>query len=120
MYCSVASPACSSRGTSGRPREGGRTARCLSSGNTSPKKTLADIQHEEEVRKQKAQQAAMQSVVTAGAGMGKRSADLASKGSAPPGLGNSIQLAAVAASVAQPATGGGWSTMGAGRKCWLQ
>ncbi|KAK3312550.1 hypothetical protein B0H66DRAFT_570859 [Apodospora peruviana] len=88
----------------------------VSSANASSKKTLADIQREEEARKQKAQQAAMQSVVNAGASMGKRYADLASKGSAPPGLGNAIPLAAVAASVTQPTTGGGWSTVGAGGK----
>lgn len=79
------------------------------------KKTLADIQREEEARKLKvAKEQAVQAGVTVGvSSMGKRYADLASK-SGPPGI--------VAASAAAAATGpasssvGGWSTVGAGGK----
>ncbi|KAI0450043.1 hypothetical protein F5B21DRAFT_517708 [Xylaria acuta] len=73
------------------------------------KKTLADIQREEEARKQKAQQLAAQSGLSlAGA---KRYADLASKTSAAsiPGTPSATGVS--------PATGGsGWATVGAGGK----
>jgi len=75
------------------------------------KKTLADIQREEEVRKQKAREAAMQASANTVTIMGKRYADLASKTSAPPGI-----PASGPAPVAVPMTGGGWSTVGAGGK----
>ncbi|KAI8953102.1 hypothetical protein F4801DRAFT_538484 [Xylaria longipes] len=73
------------------------------------KKTLADIQREEEARKQKAQQVAAQSgLSSAGA---KRYADLASKTNAAstPGTPSATSVT--------PATGGsGWATVGAGGK----
>ncbi|KAJ4289353.1 kinesin-like protein [Collariella sp. IMI 366227] len=73
--------------------------------SASSKKTLADIQREEELRKQKAREAAAQATVPAPSPVGKRYADLASKVSASPNL-------AAAAPVAQS----GWSTVGAGGK----
>jgi PERQ amino acid-rich with GYF domain-containing protein len=80
------------------------------------KKTLAEIQREEEARKRKARELAMQQGVTTSLGLGKRYADLASKTSAPPGL-----VGQGPAGVA-PSTGGaqvaptGWATVGAGGK----
>ena len=77
-------------------------------GGAASKKTLADIQREEEIRKQKAAHAAaVQSAAASGASMGKRYADLASKTSTAPGF---------SASPAPPPSGGGWSTVGAGGK----
>ncbi|KAK3502133.1 hypothetical protein B0T13DRAFT_459884 [Neurospora crassa] len=87
---------------------------------TGSKKTLAEIQREEELRKQKAKEAAMQASVISGSALGKRYADLASKTSspsAPPGMvtpGAAAQAAAAAA--AASSVGGGWSTVGAGGK----
>ncbi|KAK4225278.1 gyf domain-containing protein [Podospora fimiseda] len=77
--------------------------------NVGAKKTLAEIQREEELRKQKSQQAAVQASATAGAAFGKRYADLASKTSAPTGMSPSP-------AAAQASAGGGWSTVGAGGK----
>lgn len=80
-------------------------------GNNSSKKTLADIQREEEARKQKAKEAAAVSAQASGApqvsAAGKRYADLASKTSASPGP---MAAAAVAGQI------GGWATVGAGGK----
>ncbi|KAI0007677.1 hypothetical protein F4779DRAFT_590988 [Xylariaceae sp. FL0662B] len=73
------------------------------------KKTLADIQREEEARKQKAKEMASQAGLTASAG--KRYADLASKPNAVP---LPVQTPSVNNSVA-PA-GSGWATVGAGGK----
>jgi PERQ amino acid-rich with GYF domain-containing protein len=73
--------------------------------NSGSKKTLAEIQREEELRKQKAKGAASQASTPAPSAMGKRYADLASKASASP--------APVAPAAAQ---GGGWATVGAGGK----
>lgn len=86
----------------------GNTA-AASTASTASKKTIADIQREEELRKRKAMEAAtVQAAVAAGgAGLGKRYADLASKTSAPPGL---------AAAAAAPSPGSGWATVGAGGK----
>lgn len=83
-----------------------------SGGNGGSKKTLADIQREEEIRKQKAKEvaAAVQASTTPVSSMGKRYADLASKTSSSPGPAAS----AVAALPAQGA--GGWATVGAGGK----
>jgi len=81
------------------------TAAGPSGTNTASKKTLADIQREEENRKRKE----AQSVAVSGAALGKRYADLASKTSGPPGISNSSPTP-------QPSTGGGWSTVGAGGK----
>lgn len=79
----------------------------------SSKKTLAEIQREEEARKQKAKEIALQQGATPAASMGKRYADLASKTSAPPGLAG----AAVApAAGTAPVSAGGWATVGAGGK----
>ncbi|KAI0195466.1 hypothetical protein F4808DRAFT_440339 [Astrocystis sublimbata] len=76
------------------------------------KKTLADIQREEEARKQKAQQLAAQSgLPTAGT---KRYADLASKTSTTTSTSSTPN---VGGGVATPApTGAGWATVGAGGK----
>ncbi|KAK4161370.1 gyf domain-containing protein [Cladorrhinum sp. PSN259] len=79
------------------------------SSSAGSKKTLAEIQREEELRKQKSQQAAVQASAVSGATFGKRYADLASKSSA--SVGASPSPAASQASV-----GGGWSTVGAGGK----
>ncbi|KAL2020629.1 hypothetical protein VTK56DRAFT_8119 [Thermocarpiscus australiensis] len=83
-------------------------------GSSGSKKTLAEIQREEEARKQKA--AAAAAAAAAGqystppaSAMGKRYADLAGKGPAPPG-----PAASTAAS--QASQGGGWATVGAGGK----
>ncbi|KAK3688928.1 hypothetical protein B0T22DRAFT_460491 [Podospora appendiculata] len=89
----------------------------ISAGTPSSKKTLADIQREEEARKQKAMQAAIQSSASSvAASMGKRYADLASKGPAPSGMAASIPVTAASAAATPPAVGGGWSTVGAGGK----
>lgn len=79
-------------------------------GNSNSKKTLADIQREEELRKQKAKEAAaaVQASTPPISAMGKRYADLASKTSASP----SPMAAAVAAQPAQS----GWAMVGAGGK----
>lgn len=77
-------------------------------GGAGSKKTLADIQREEEARKQKAREAAQASTPSASV-MGKRYADLAGKASMPPGLANPT-------AAAQASQGGGWSTVGAGGK----
>ncbi|KAI3319503.1 hypothetical protein HD806DRAFT_261638 [Xylariaceae sp. AK1471] len=73
------------------------------------KKTLADIQREEEVRKQKARELAAQSGLSSSGG--KRYADLASKTTAPiltgPPSGNNVASTTVAS---------GWATVGAGGK----
>ncbi|KAI0508875.1 hypothetical protein F5B22DRAFT_619057 [Xylaria bambusicola] len=79
------------------------------SASSDKKKTLADIQREEEARKQKARDLAAQSGLTASGG--KRYADLASKTGAPsvPGAPSGNQ--------ASPApVGSGWATVGAGGK----
>jgi PERQ amino acid-rich with GYF domain-containing protein len=76
------------------------TKALTSSSSAAAKKTLADIQREEELRKQKLAAAAAASQSSAGASAGKRYADLASK-STPP-------LASVG--------GSAWSTVGAGGK----
>ncbi|EOO00166.1 putative gyf domain-containing protein [Phaeoacremonium minimum UCRPA7] len=75
------------------------------------KKTLADIQREEEVRKQKARELATQSgSAPVASNLGKRYADLAGKSGAPPGL-----IAGAAPGTAA-ATTSGWATVGAGGK----
>ncbi|KAK4202332.1 hypothetical protein QBC40DRAFT_276573 [Triangularia verruculosa] len=79
------------------------------SASASSKKTLADIQREEELRKHRAKEADRQAGAVAGAALGKRYADLASKTSAPASIANAVPGP-------QPATGGGWSTVGAGGK----
>ncbi|KAK7741811.1 kinesin-like protein [Cytospora paraplurivora] len=79
------------------------------------KKTLAEIQREEEAlaRKQKAakEQAAQSAAVVGVSTLGKRYAELASK-SGPPG----IATATAAAANATPVTASGWATVGAGGK----
>ncbi|KKY39491.1 putative gyf domain-containing protein [Diaporthe ampelina] len=77
------------------------------------KKTLAEIQREEEARKQKAvKEQASQTAVAAGASaLGKRYAELASK-TGPPGITTAV--AAAAAANASPTTVSGWATVGAG------
>lgn len=67
------------------------------------KKTLADIQREEEARKQKAKEAAVQAGLAASAG--KRYADLASKPNSGPAPSQTPTAAAL-----------GWATVGAGGK----
>ncbi|KAK8080926.1 GYF domain-containing protein [Apiospora hydei] len=71
------------------------------------KKTLAEIQREEEVRKQKAKETSVQTGVAAAAG--KRYADLASKPNA-----TSLPASAAASATSSPAAG--WATVGAGGK----
>ncbi|KAK3354010.1 gyf domain-containing protein [Lasiosphaeria hispida] len=78
----------------------------VASGSAASKKTLADIQREEESRKLKAREAALQTTAAVTAAAGKRYADLASKVT-PPGLSSAAT---------PPAIGGGWSTVGAGGK----
>ena len=75
------------------------------------KKTLAEIQREEEARKQKARELALQQGVAPTAAIGKRYADFASKTSGPPGLAGPTPAGASA-----PAAGNGWATVGAGGK----
>jgi PERQ amino acid-rich with GYF domain-containing protein len=95
-----------------KPASGKGTAPAPSTPSTASdkKKTLAEIQREEEARKQKARELAVQSGLTSSSG-GKRYADLASKTTGsilpgPPG-GNTVSPATVAA---------GWATVGAGGK----
>lgn len=79
---------------------------------TPSRKTLADIQREEEARKRReTKEQIVQPGVTAVSSMGKRYADLASK-SGPPGIANAASLAANAATT----VAAGWSTVGAGGK----
>ncbi|PSR78785.1 hypothetical protein BD289DRAFT_485863 [Coniella lustricola] len=92
-----------------------------SSGTPTPgKKSMLDIQREEEARKLKeAKEQTPQAGVSQGAStMGKRYADLASK-SGPPGIATAATAAAAVGAVAAaptPALIGGWSTVGAGGK----
>lgn len=82
-------------------------------GTTTPsKKTLAEIQKEEEARKRREnkEQAAQLGAAVAVSNLGKRYADLASK-SGPPTLAGGVAAAAAGANVAA-----GWSTVGAGGK----
>lgn len=83
------------------------------SGTTTPgKKTLAEIQREEEARKLKASkdQATQTGAAASASSFGKRYADLASK-TGPTGI-----TAASAAAGAAPSAAGGWATVGAGGK----
>lgn len=83
------------------------------SGSTTPsKKTLAEIQKEEEARKRReVKDQVVQSGATAASIMGKRYAELASK-VGPPGM--NVNVAAAASGAAFGTTG--WSTVGAGGK----
>jgi len=74
------------------------------------RKTLADIQREEEARKRKAKDLATQTGAATGSAMGKRYADLASKTQA-----SSIPAQGAGPS-APPPPGSGWATVGAGGK----
>jgi PERQ amino acid-rich with GYF domain-containing protein len=79
----------------------------------SGKKTLAEIQREEELRKQKASQATPQASTPTG--VSKSYANLAGK----PGqsiLTNAASAAAAAAAATAPPPGSGWATVGAGGK----
>ncbi|KAK4666445.1 kinesin-like protein [Podospora pseudopauciseta] len=113
---SIGLPATSTWGTgspvsaaSGSPWKQPTVVKTPVSASTPSKKTLADIQREEELRKQKAKEADRQASAAAGAALGKRYADLASKTSSPAGI-------APAGPATQAMTGGGWSTVGAGGK----
>ncbi|KAK2614953.1 hypothetical protein N8I77_001741 [Diaporthe amygdali] len=79
------------------------------------KKTLAEIQREEEARKQKAvKEQASQTAAAAGASaLGKRYAELASK-TGPPGMTTAAAATAAAAANASPTIASGWATVGAG------
>lgn len=80
------------------------------------KKTLADIQREEEVRKQKSRELATLSPSSpALSGTGKRYADLASKVQAPTPTSQTPASASPVAAAPAP-TGSGWATVGAGGK----
>ncbi|CAM1511008.1 Fc.00g085210.m01.CDS01 [Cosmosporella sp. VM-42] len=81
-----------------------------SSFSTPGKKTLADIQREEEIRKQKARENVVQS--GAPVGVSKSYANLAGK---PGGSLSSATSPALAAAVVPP-PGSGWATVGAGGK----
>ncbi|CAK7236476.1 kinesin-like protein [Sporothrix bragantina] len=74
------------------------------------KKTLADIQREEEARKQKTRELVSQSPLASSSYAGKRYADLASRGQ-PPAAPSPIATSASPVSVAA-----GWATVGAGGK----
>jgi PERQ amino acid-rich with GYF domain-containing protein len=83
-----------------------------SQGSSSHKKTLADIQREEEARKQRQRDVAQQASTTSGAApptafAGKRYAELASKGNGPPGF-------AAGPAGGQPVSG--WQMVGASGK----
>ncbi|KAB5540583.1 hypothetical protein GE09DRAFT_1137787 [Coniochaeta sp. 2T2.1] len=80
------------------------------------KKTLAEIQREEEARKQKARELALQQGVTPAAALGKRYADLASKTSVPPGLIGAPTSGPVPPTGSVQVAGNGWATVGAGGK----
>lgn len=85
------------------------------SGSGGSKKTLAEIQREEEARKQKAKEAAAaaaaaQASTPPASAMGKRYADLASKGTASPAIAGS------AAASQASSQSDGWATVGAGGK----
>lgn len=98
----------------GAPKVGPVTT--SASGTTTPgKKTLAEIQREEEARKLKASkdQAIQAGAAASVASFGKRYADLASK-TGPPGM--TAAAAAAAAASAAPSAAGGWATVGAGGK----
>lgn len=100
----------------GAPKAGPVGATGGASGTTTPsKKTLAEIQREEEARKLKAsKEQAIQAGAAAGvSSFGKRYADLASK-TGPPGLPTAS--AVMGAGVAAPSAAGGWATVGAGGK----
>ncbi|ERT00571.1 hypothetical protein HMPREF1624_03945 [Sporothrix schenckii ATCC 58251] len=73
------------------------------------KKTLADIQREEEARKQKTRELSSQSPLASSPFVGKRYADLASRGQ-PPAVASPI------ATIASPVAATGWATVGAGGK----
>ncbi|KAK7415135.1 kinesin-like protein [Neonectria punicea] len=79
---------------------------------TASKKTLAEIQREEELRKQKAKEVVTQSGTPAN--VSKSYANLAGK----PGqtLTNAASAAAAAAATTAPPPGSGWATVGAGGK----
>lgn len=74
------------------------------------KKTLADIQREEEARKQKTRELTSQSPLAASPFAGKRYADLASRGQ-PPAVASPV-----ATSASPVAAAAGWATVGAGGK----
>lgn len=100
----------------GAPKVGPVSGTSVASGSTTPsKKTLAEIQREEEARKLKASKeyAIQAGAVGAAASFGKRYADLASK-TGPPGIANAAVLAGPATAAASGA--GGWATVGAGGK----
>ena len=90
------------------------TAAVAGPSSSSSKKTLAEIQREEEVRKQKARDVASQSgTPTSGS---KSYANLAGKPNAGPMPGPTAAAAAAAAAPAAAPSGAGWATVGAGGK----
>lgn len=93
------------------PSKGPTPTASASSGKT---KTLAEIQREEEVRKQKAKDAIAQSG-GAPPGISKSYANLAGKPGQPT-FTNAAAAAASAAAAIAPPPGAGWSTVGAGGK----
>ncbi|RTE77091.1 hypothetical protein BHE90_008427 [Fusarium euwallaceae] len=92
----------------------GTTSGSTPSGSSSNKKTLAEIQREEEIRKQKASQATVQSSTPAS--VSKSYANLASKTGQPILTNAASAAAAAAAAAAAPPPGSGWATVGAGGK----
>ncbi|CAK7275385.1 kinesin-like protein [Sporothrix epigloea] len=108
----IAAPPASpwAKSASAKPATAAPAAGGVGTSASDKKKTLADIQREEEARKQKAKELAAQSPLSPSPYAGKRYADLAgrSQPAAAPGLS-----AATAAAV--PAVAG-WATVGAGGK----
>ncbi|KXJ95128.1 hypothetical protein Micbo1qcDRAFT_187381 [Microdochium bolleyi] len=106
-----------SAGPTGSPWAKPSTVKGPAAGASAPataadkKKTLADIQREEEARKLRAEKVAAATQATAIAAAGKRYADLASKTNASP-IPASAVTAAGAANVVPP----GWATVGANGK----
>ncbi|CAK7237240.1 kinesin-like protein [Sporothrix eucalyptigena] len=93
-----------------KPSVPGSAVGGIAHGAADKKKTLADIQREEEARKQKTRELASQSPLASSPFVGKRYADLASRGQPP------AAPSPVATSASPVAVAAGWATVGAGGK----
>ncbi len=98
------------KATSVKPSVGGQAAATSAHGTSDRKKTLAEIQREEEARKQKTRDLSSQSPSNSPHGVGKRYAELASRGQ------SSSAASPVASSSSPVAVASGWATVGAGGK----